>query len=188
LHGAPAIVNQALGKSAILTFPYYLFEAILIKRRKSKDLIVTRLAETLALNNTHKVETSELDMTALKRMIAGAFYSITDDAHGLLISFDQTADYEGENFAWFKARFERFVYVDRIIVAAHTRGKGLARHYYMQLFEKARQAGHIRITCEINLDPPNPGSLTFHQNIGFAEIGQATLSNGKTVSYQEKLL
>lgn len=146
------------------------------------------LQETLALNNTHAVETSLLDLQSLERMIADAFYSITDDAHGLLIAFDQDAPYEGENFQWFKAQYDRFVYVDRIIVAAHTRGKGLARHYYSRLFDQARAGDHVRITCEINLDPPNPGSLIFHANMGFAEIGQATLENGKTVSYQEKLL
>jgi uncharacterized protein len=149
---------------------------------------VSGLQETLALNNTHAVETSMLDLQTLEQMIADAFFSIADDAHGLLITFDQDAPYDGVNFQWFKSRYDRFVYVDRIIVAAHTRGKGLARHYYSRLFSKAGAAGHKRITCEINLDPPNPGSVIFHANMGFTEIGQATLENGKTVSYQEKLL
>jgi uncharacterized protein len=160
----------------------------LIKAQKIRELRVIGLQETLALNNTHAVETSRLDLQSLERMIADAFYSITDDAHGLLIAFDQDAPYEGVNFQWFKARYDRFVYVDRIIVAAHTRGKGLARHYYSRLFDQARTAGQERITCEINLDPPNLGSVKFHANMGFTEIGQATLENGKTVSYQEKLL
>ncbi len=149
---------------------------------------MVRLQETLALNNTHSNETSLLDLLSLEQMMANSFFSITDDAHGLLITFDQDAPYDGVNFQWFKARYDRFVYVDRIIVAAHTRGKGLARHYYSQLFDKARAAGHERITCEINLNPPNPGSIIFHANMGFTEIGSATLENGKTVSYQAKSL
>lgn len=146
------------------------------------------LQHILALNNAHAVETGPLDLPALEQMIANAFFSKTDDMHGLLISFDQDAPYDGANFLWFKERFDQFVYVDRIIVAAHTRGKGLARHYYTQLFDLAKSAGHVRVTCEINLDPPNPGSMAFHENMGFAEIGRATLENGKTVSYQEKRL
>jgi uncharacterized protein len=146
------------------------------------------LQDTLALNNCHAAETSILDLAALVQMLANAYFSITDDAHGLLIAFDQDANYDGVNFHWFKSRFDRFVYIDRIVVASHTRGKGLARHYYTRLFDKAKSAGHSRITCEINLDPPNPGSISFHANMGFTEIGQALLENGKTVSYQEKLL
>ena len=149
---------------------------------------MTVLHETLALNNAHAAETSLLDLPALEQMMASAFFSIADDAHGLLIAFDQHAPYDGVNFHWFKARNDRFIYIDRIIVAVHTRGKGLARHYYTRLFEQARAAGHERVTCEINLDPPNPESVIFHTNMGFTEVGQATLENGKTVSYQEKLL
>ena len=155
---------------------------------KIKELALTGLQETLALNNTHAAETSLLDLPTLEQMMANAFFSITDDAHGLLIAFDQDAPYNGVNFNWFKTRNDRFVYVDRIIIAAHTRGKGLARYYYTRLFDHAQAAGHERVTCEINLDPPNPGSIIFHTNMGFTEIGQAILENGKTVSYQEKLL
>ncbi len=146
------------------------------------------MQETLALNNCHSAETSILDLAALEHMLANAYFSITDDAHGLLIAFDQDADYDSVNFHWFKSRFDRFVYIDRIIVAAHTRGKGLARHYYTRLFDTAKSAGHSRVVCEINLDPPNPGSISFHANMGFIEIGTAALPNGKTVSYQEKRL
>ena len=29
------------------------------------------------------------------------------------------------------------------------------------------------LCCEVNLEPPNPGSLRFHQHIGFTEVGQS---------------
>jgi predicted GNAT superfamily acetyltransferase len=146
------------------------------------------LQKILALNNAHAIETGPLDLPALEHMIANAFYSRADDPHRLLISFDQDAPYDGVNFLWFKERFDQFVYVDRIIVAQHARGKGLARDYYSLLFDYAKSGGHVRVTCEINLDPPNPVSMAFHEQMGFAEIGRATLENGKTVSYQEKRL
>jgi predicted GNAT superfamily acetyltransferase len=28
------------------------------------------------------------------------------------------------------------------------------------------------LCCEVNVEPPNPGSLRFHERIGFAEVGQ----------------
>ena len=141
----------------------------------------------LALNKAHETKTSPLDRSALKSLLENAFYCETADAgkDGFLIAFDQNADYESANFRWFTARYDRFVYVDRVVVAAHARGQGLARAFYAALFDRARAAGHVRVVCEVNLVPPNPGSIAFHNVFGFREVGQAILENGKTVSYQE---
>ncbi len=144
----------------------------------------------LELNAMHEAETSPLDRARLEAMLGMAFWW---DAPGevpdaLLIAFDQDAAYDGTNFAWFKARNQRFVYVDRIIVAAHTRGRGLARQIYERLKQKAREDGHDRIVCEINLEPANPGSIAFHDALGFVEVGHARLANGKLVSYREWLI
>jgi hypothetical protein len=38
------------------------------------------------------------------------------------LAFDQHARYDSPNFLWFGARYPRFVYVDRIVVAASARG------------------------------------------------------------------
>ncbi len=43
------------------------------------------------------------------------------EADAFLIAFDQDADYDSPNFLWFRERFERFVYVDRIAVAPAAR-------------------------------------------------------------------
>jgi uncharacterized protein len=148
------------------------------------------LDDILALNAAYEVETGPLCRVALTEMLGEAFHSATEAAgrDGFLIAFDQDAAYDSTNFLWFKARYDRFVYVDRIIIATHARGRGLARTFYEGLFDHARAAGHSRIVCEINLDPPNPGSVAFHRALGFVAIGQATLGNGKTVSYQERIL
>ena len=82
------------------------------------------------------------------------------------------------------ARYPRFVYVDRIVVAPSARGRGLARQLYDTLIGKAGVAGHQRIVCEVNLDPPNPGSDRFHAALGFAEVGSASIHGGtKRVRY-----
>lgn len=66
----------------------------------------------------------------------------------------------------------------------HSEGQGLTRMFYQGLFDHARAAGHARMMCEINSDPPNPGSLALHAALGFAEIDQAKIGNGKVVSDQ----
>ncbi len=141
-------------------------------------------AALLALNNAHAVETSELDAAKLTHLLSQAFRAtaIGGDA-ALLIAFDQSAAYDSPNFTWFQARYERFVYVDRIVVAAAHRGHGLARRLYRDVFAHAQAAGHERVVCEVNVDPPNPGSDAFHAALGFFEVGRAVLANGKTVRY-----
>ena len=147
-------------------------------------------ANMLMLNQLHQVETSALDHATLDQMLGAAFYTecAGEGVDGFIIAFDQDGDYNSPNFLWFKARYDRFAYVDRIIVADHARGRGLARTLYTNLFEYARKAGHARVVCEINVEPPNPGSIAFHVALGFVELAQVRLSNGKIVSYQECVL
>ena len=69
------------------------------------------------------------------------------------------------------------------------RGQGIGRALYDALFSRATAKGHGRVVCEINLDPPNPGSDAFHVAMGFEAIGQAYLSDrGKTVRYFTRAL
>jgi uncharacterized protein len=140
----------------------------------------------LALSAHHEVETSPLTRDGLTAMLREAFHSASagDGRDGYLIAFDQDAAYQSVNFLWFKDRYSRFVYIDRVVVAEAARGRGIARAFYENLCAHARDAGHTQIVCEINLDPPNPGSMAFHAAMGFAEVGQALLTNGKRVSYQ----
>ncbi len=101
-----------------------------------------------------------------------------------LLAFDQDADYDSPNYLWFRERYPRFVYVDRIVVAPAMRKRGLANRLYEDLFRVANDAGHDRVVCEVNSDPPNPASDAFHAALGFVEVGQASIHDGtKTVRY-----
>ena len=157
--------------------------------------IVTELDPTrpapalLALNNAHARELSPLTLARLTHLIGEAFMAAQiGEAEALLLAFDQAADYDSENFLWFRDRFDRFVYVDRVVVDPKQRGRGVARSLYHSLFERAGAAGHSRIVCEVNLDPPNSASDAFHAALGFHELETATLADGKTVRYFEKPL
>jgi predicted GNAT superfamily acetyltransferase len=145
-------------------------------------------ASVLALNNAHAVETSLLDEQRLAAMLDEAFLATRiGDVDAFLIVFDQRARYDSPNFTWFQANYPDFVYVDRIITGPNARGKGYARALYEDLFEKAAVRGHKRVVCEVNFDPPNPGSDAFHAALGFVEVGRQLLaSSGKTVRYLSK--
>ncbi len=158
---------------------------------KISKLHLSSLQGVLALNNEHAKETSFLDEESLAGLIKMAFYAegVDRGATAFLIALDQGADYINPNFSWFLARYKSFVYIDRIIVAGSARGRGLARMLYEDLFSRAKAAGHERVVCEVNLEPPNPASDAFHATMGFVEVGQASIHNGtKTVRYFEKLL
>jgi uncharacterized protein len=155
------------------------------------DLNSLDVATMLSLNNAHAKETSALDDASFTALLDMAFYTrgIDRGATAFLIALDHNATYENPNFIWFKAARESFVYVDRIIVLSSARGGGIARLLYDDLFAAARKAGHDRVVCEVNIDPPNLVSEAFHATMGFRRVGEATIRNGtKTVRYLEKTL
>ena len=155
-----------------------------------RDITDSDLDELLALNQDHVTELSHLTREEMARLVSEAFYARRpDDGLAFLLVFDQDADYGSPNFLWFKARHDRFAYVDRIVVSPQERGRGFARQLYEDLFEKAEAAGHTRICCEVNSDPPNPGSDRFHESMGFAIAGDARLEDrGKSVRYLERVI
>ncbi len=102
---------------------------------------------------------------------------------GFVIAIGPGSPYESENYAYFESRGVDHLYVDRIVIAESERGNGLGPMLYEQVFAAARAAGRREVTCEVNLDPPNPGSQAFHARLGFEQVGvQATKGGSVTVS------
>jgi predicted GNAT superfamily acetyltransferase len=144
----------------------------------------------LALNNAHARELSWLTPERLQHLVGQAFVVLRiGRLDAALLAMDQDADYASPNFQWFRARYPRFVYVDRIVVASSARGRGYARLLYHDLFAHARRAGHDRVVCEVNSRPPNPESDAFHAALGFVEVGTADVYEGsRTVRYLSRML
>jgi predicted GNAT superfamily acetyltransferase len=144
----------------------------------------------LALNNAHAAELSWLDDHRLAMLLRQAFHARRIGAvDAFLLAFDESALYDSPNYLWFRRRYRRFVYVDRVVVAPAARGGGYARRLYADLFQRAGRAGHDLVVCEVNSDPPNPASDAFHAAQGFAEVGSAAIHQGsKTVRYLARRL
>lgn len=146
-------------------------------------------AWVIDLGNANQVETGPLDEVHLTRLVDASYLSqVARPDRGFLITFIPTSPYDSPNFVWFVERMDKFVYVDRIVVAAHARGQGIARRFYEGLFAIARAEGYEQVVCEVNSDPPNPVSDQFHAVLGFTPVGQATLSSGKSVTYLSRTL
>jgi predicted GNAT superfamily acetyltransferase len=145
---------------------------------------VTRgdLPAILALNNAHAVEVNALTAEALEALVAVAAHArLVDGCHAFLIALSEHTPAQGPNHAWFLARHPAFLYIDRVVVSPAARGQGHARQLYDDL---AASAAGRPLCCEVNLEPPNPGSLAFHERLGFAPCGEAVdPRNGKHVRY-----
>jgi predicted GNAT superfamily acetyltransferase len=105
---------------------------------------------------------------------------VIDDGRlaAFLIALGPGIAYDSENYRWFEGRGAQHLYVDRIVVDAAARSAGLGRRLYAEVFALARAEGLAEVTCEVNVDPPNPRSLAFHARLGFEEVGRQRTKGG----------
>jgi hypothetical protein len=81
----------------------------------------------LALNNAHAQELSWLEPERLEYLVSEAFLARRiGDLDAFMLAFDQGARYDSPNYLWFRNRYQRFVYIDRI-VGARLRAAALSR-------------------------------------------------------------
>lgn len=139
----------------------------------------------LALSNAHEEEIGWFTKEAFVELVALSFRTrMTREREAFVIALAEHAPANAPNWRWFAARFARFVYIDRVVVQKSARKRGLGKLLYDDVMATALAAGHTLVCCEVNVDPPNPGSDAFHARMGFAEIGRAWVPDrGKTVRY-----
>jgi uncharacterized protein len=144
-----------------------------------RDATVHDQAAILALNLASEHLLSPLDAPRLAHLDRESTY------HRVVLALREAAEYDSPNYRWFAARFERFLYVDRIAVAAAWQGRQLGRALYENLFAYARASGVQELACEFYVVPLNEASLRFHAAFGFHEVGRQWVAGGsKQVSLQ----
>src|SRR4051812_8117262 len=104
---------------------------------------------------------------------------------GFVITFAAGSPYDSENYRWFESRYRSFYYLDRIVLHEDFRRRGLGSFVYDEVESLAKERG--RLTLEVNVEPPNHGSLAFHSARGFTEAGRLH-SGTKSVALMEKPL
>lgn len=102
-----------------------------------------------------------------------------------------THDYPSDNLRWFETYCARsgktLIYVDRIALLPEARGQRLGEALYQVAF--AHFSDHDEIGCEVNTEPPNPGSHRFHERLGFQRVGERTYEPGaKAVAFYARAL
>lgn len=122
----------------------------------------------------------ESDVGALLKMCDVALVA-TDHVGTLLaflLSLGGGQPYDSENYSWFEARGVRHQYIDRIVVGPGAKGTGIGRALYESVFERARERGATEVTAEVNVRPPNPGSIMFHERLGFRQLKEQDTKEG----------
>jgi predicted GNAT superfamily acetyltransferase len=104
---------------------------------------------------------------------------------GFVLTFAAGSPYESENYRWFAARHDDFVYLDRIVIEETVRRSGLGTRVYDELEARAEAP----VFClEVNVDPPNKPSLAFHRRRGYQEVGRQLAGNHTVALFEKPLI
>lgn len=140
-----------------------------IRRLESKDVTAAWQINEQGLPGTGQISPEEMaDLFSLSELPIGVFDG--DEMLGFVLCLCPRTRYASLNYAWFNQRYQEFLYVDRIAVALEHRGRGIGSLLYEQVIEHGKNL-QFPVTAEVNLTPPNPGSIRFHVRHNFTEIG-----------------
>lgn len=162
---------------------------ISIRPAQSRDM-----AFILALNETNVEVLSPMDEARFAYFMEVSDLFQVAEVDGKPAAFlialrEGVSDYTSENYIWFSKEYERFLYVDRVVIDEAFRGLGLGRRLYFGVFDRAVFCGVDTVTAEIDTVPYNETSLAFHKAMGFEEVGEQVIRGGAVqVSLQARRL
>ena len=138
------------------------------------------MAAVLSLNSAAVPHVNQigLDELAWFRDNASFARTVKIDARlaGFMIGLRPGTAYQSLNYRWFCEHYDDFAYVDRVVVADWARRRGVAEALYRGF--ASSQTDVDIMTCEVNIRPPNDGSMRFHQRMGFRQVGTQEVDNG----------
>ncbi len=112
---------------------------------------------------------------------------VVDGDHlvGFCLVLPPGTSYASPNYRYFEDRYEDFAYLDRVAFRASHQGRGLGSALYDEVESRLERP---LLTLEVNVIPPNEGSMKFHLRRGFVELEQRETRAGKVVSLMAKNL
>ncbi len=139
------------------------------------DVTALNASASPAVNTLTEDEVAELHAMSDVALVAT---NRDREVIAFLLSLGMGQPYASENYRWFEARGVSHQYIDRIVVAPSAKGTGVGRALYESVFERARERGVSEVTTEVQLDPPNPGSVSFHEHLGFHHVAEQRTRGG----------
>jgi hypothetical protein len=146
------------------------------------------VADVLELNERNVELLAPLDAARLEEITGWSHRADVIEVDGrfagFVITIGSGTAYDSPNYRWFGALYgTSFHYLDRIVLSDSFRRRGLGSSVYEVIEADSADAG--RLALEVNVEPPNPGSLAFHTARGYAEVGRLG-QPGKTVAMLAK--
>lgn len=157
-----------------------------------KDVTDADLGDVLALNQASVPHVNSLTMREMQWFAKHADYfrvvRIDGKLAGFLVGLGPGLDYDSPNYRYFCDKHDIFGYVDRVAVAPDAQRLGVGSRLYEDYAASLR--GWVPVmTCEVNIRPPNEGSLAYHKRHGFQRVAtQETEGGSKEVALMEKRL
>jgi predicted GNAT superfamily acetyltransferase len=98
-----------------------------------------------------------------------------------VLALKEGKDYDSVNYIWFAKNYDKFLYIDRVVVSVKQQNSGLGKLLYEEVIKHAKSINTPVVTAEIDIEPPNPVSLKFHEKFGFKEVGKQSVASGKKI-------
>ena len=151
-----------------------------------KEILNVSLSKSIFnLNELNKPALGQIDdLDHIKKLYKSSLLCICTFNEDQLTSFtlimDENSDYQSPNYLFFKSKFAKFLYVDRIAVSDDFQRCGIGSNTYNYIYNLA-QKEKLPFCCEVNIVPLNQQSLDFHKKNGF-EILEEISFGKKTVA------
>jgi hypothetical protein len=139
--------------------------------------------DILKLNEESVHFLSVMDLEKLKHLHSQSELHLVAECDGMvagfLLALREGKDYDSVNYTWFLTRYPKFLYIDRVVVSRSLQNASIGTSFYEEVKRHAKDTGVPIVTAEIDVMPPNPGSLKFHEKFGFEEVGRQAVAGGK---------
>lgn len=160
------------------------YHSVVIRPLRESDL--TDVFAINALNVPAVGEESEGTLRSIMAISEVALGVVEDQSLvGFALVLPPGTSYDSPNYRYFCERFDDFGYLDRVAFLPSHQGRGFGAALYREI---ERRVTRRLITLEVNVIPPNEGSMRFHLREGFREVEQLETRPGKVVSLMVKHL
>lgn len=143
-----------------------------------------------AINEANVPEVGSVDPERFTSLVELSAIALTVEVAGEPVGFCLVlplgAGYDSVNYRWFDDRYDDVMYLDRVAFDARFQRRGLGTLLYDDVERRVAETGVAGLTLEVNVDPPNPPSLTFHDRRGYVEVGRQDTPYGIVVSMMRK--
>ncbi len=153
-----------------------------------RSLSVSDFEAVLRINVQGLPGVATLDESELARLMAlPNHHLVVESANSLIVgyalAFDDDAPYDGEEFQTFKRKTAKpFIYIDQVATLTEARRIGIGAAIYEAVENKAKLCDVFLLCCEVNTNPPNPESMSFHKNRGFRQLESLATEDGRVVA------